>query len=49
MSNTTSAMTVREGDFCLVRVTRLGPPPNASVRGISPDCAVTIVSIQWLG
>ena len=23
--------------------------PNASVRGILPDCLVTVVSVQWFG
>jgi len=23
--------------------------PNASVRGIMPDCLVTVVSVKWFG
>jgi hypothetical protein len=23
--------------------------PNAAVRGIIPDCLVTVVSVQWFG
>ena len=26
-----------------------GLRPNATIRGILPDCVVTIVSVQWFG